>query len=65
MENAGVTLDDEKTAQLLAAVRTHTLKNRAALSQGELVHLYQHTLNGNSRSGSYQNQEAPPAISHQ
>jgi len=64
MERAGVILDDERTAQLLVAVRTHSLKNRAVLSQDELVQLNQHTLNGCSNNGCYQKKDASPDVNH-
>lgn len=44
MQNAGVTLDAEKTARLLAAVRAESLRKKALLSSGELVQLYQHAI---------------------
>jgi homocitrate synthase NifV len=43
MEEAGVTLDDQKTEQLLASVRTEALRTKAPLSPGELVRLYRQT----------------------
>ena len=43
MEKAGVTLDAEKTLQLLAAAREEAMKKRALLSPGELIELYQQT----------------------
>lgn len=44
MQNAGVTLDAEKTARLLAAVRAESLRKKALLSHSELIQLYQHAI---------------------
>jgi len=60
MEMAGVTLDDEKTAQLLSVMRIHSLKNRSVISNDELVHLYRHHLPGPSKMGAIQNKKPHP-----
>jgi homocitrate synthase NifV len=43
MEKAGVTMDEQKTEQLLASVRIEALRTRALLSPGELARLYRQT----------------------
>jgi homocitrate synthase NifV len=43
MKKAGLILDDQKTGQLLASVRTEALRKKAPISPGELVQLYHQT----------------------
>jgi homocitrate synthase NifV len=60
LQKAGASLDDEKLAQLLAAVRIQAFKNKGTLSHREIVQLYQHTRNGCPENECRQNQKAPP-----